>query len=142
VVSGDHKAIETVIGADLGYNSDLSGFIANLKATAIKGDSGLNVYIGGPIAVDLIAMITLLPALLVVFGRWIFWPVRPGYNSAEPTTRGLWSRAGQAISHRPRAVWLVTAILLGAGVFGLAGFKFGPLTTAQSFRGTPPSIIA
>jgi RND superfamily putative drug exporter len=295
VVSGDHKAIETVIGADLGYNSDLSGFIANLKATAIKGDSGLNVYIGGPaasaadqlkifkgidstllyaalgvviglllltyrspvlwllpiisagvsltiaeaviylltqhanltvngqsggilvvlvigastdyallliaryreelrrhndrhvamavalrragpaiiasgltvvtgmlcllaaesndisglgpvaavgIAVGLIAMITLLPALLVVFGRWIFWPVRPGYNSAEPTTRGLWSRAGQAISHRPRAVWLVTAILLGAGVFGLAGFKFGPLTTAQSFRGTPPSITA
>ena len=27
VVSKDHKAIETVIGADLGYNSDLSGFV-------------------------------------------------------------------------------------------------------------------
>jgi RND superfamily putative drug exporter len=295
IVSGDHKAIETVVGADLGYNSDLSGFVSNLKATAVKGNGGLSVYIGGPaasaadelkvfkgidstllyaalgvvialllltyrspvlwllpiisagvsltiaqaviylltqhanltvngqsggilvvlvigastdyalllisryreelrrhtdrhqamavalrragpaiiasgltvvigmlcllaaqsndisglgpvaaigIGVGLIAMITLLPALLVVFGRWIFWPVRPGYGTAEPTSRGLWSKVGQAIGRRPRAVWLVTAILLGAGAFGLAGFKFGPLTTAQSFRGTQPSITA
>src|SRR6516165_11400313 len=37
---------------------------------------------------------------------------------------------------------MVTAILLGAGALGLVGFKFGPLTVAQSFRGTPPSITA
>jgi putative drug exporter of the RND superfamily len=39
-------------------------------------------------------------------------------------------------------VWLVTAVLLAAGSAGLIGFKFGPLTVAQSFRGTPPSITA
>ena len=27
--------------------------------------------------VALIVMVTLLPALLVIFGRWIFWPMRP-----------------------------------------------------------------
>jgi putative drug exporter of the RND superfamily len=43
VVAHDHQAIETVIGADLGYNSDLSGFVSNLKATAAKGDPGLSV---------------------------------------------------------------------------------------------------
>jgi putative drug exporter of the RND superfamily len=295
VVSADHKAIETVIGSDLGYNSDLSGFISTVQNTATRGANGLSVYVGGPaasandelkifkgidstllysalavvivlllltyrspvlwvlpimsagvaltvaeaviylltqhanltvngqsegilvvlvigastdyalllvaryreelrrhadrhqamavalrragpaiiasgltvvtgmlclmaaesndisglgpvaaigIGVGLIAMITLLPALLVIFGRWIFWPVRPGYGSAEPTTRGLWARVGQAISRRPRWVWLVTAILLAAGSAGLIGFKFGPLTAAQSFRGTPPSITA
>jgi Predicted drug exporters of the RND superfamily len=63
-------------------------------------------------------MITLLPAILVIFGRWIFWPVRPGFGSPEPTRRGLWSRVGQAISRRPRTVWLVTAILLAAGGAG------------------------
>ena len=31
----------------------------------------------GTIAVGLLAMITLLPALLVIFGRWVFWPRRP-----------------------------------------------------------------
>jgi RND superfamily putative drug exporter len=58
-------------------------------------------------------MVTLLPAVLVIFGRWIFSPVRPGFGSAEPTSRGFWSRVGQVISRRPRTVWLVTALLLG-----------------------------
>ena len=270
-VSSDHKAIETVIGSDLGYNSDLSGFITTVQNTATKNADGLSVYIGGPAAsandelkifkgidstllyaalgvvivlllltyrspvlwllpiisagvaltvseaviyllvqhanltvngqsggilvvlvigastdyalllvaryreelrrhsdrhqamaialrragpaiiasgltvvagmlcllaaqsndisglgpvaaigvgVGLIAMITLLPALLVVFGRWIFWPVRPSYGSPEPTRRGVWARVGRAISGRPRAVWLVTALLLAAGSSG------------------------
>ncbi len=94
------------------------------------------------IGVGLIAMVTLLPALLVVFGRWLFWPVRPVYGSPEPTRRGLWARVGQLISRRPRRVWLVTALLLVAGSMGLIGFKFGALTTAQGFRGTQPSITA
>jgi RND superfamily putative drug exporter len=36
----------------------------------------------------------------------------------------------------------VTAILLGAAAAGMIGFKFGALTTAQTFRGTQPSITA
>ena len=94
------------------------------------------------VAIGLTAMITLLPALLVIFGRWMFWPVKPRYGSAEPTTRGIWARVGKAISRRPRAVWLVTAILLAACSLGLIGFKIGTLTTAQSFRGTPASVTA
>ncbi|MGD0069752.1 MAG: MMPL family transporter [Streptosporangiaceae bacterium] len=50
VVSRDHQAIETVIGADLGYNSDLSGFVANLKSAATRNAAGLGVYVGGPAA--------------------------------------------------------------------------------------------
>jgi putative drug exporter of the RND superfamily len=113
-----------------------------LLAAESNDISGLGPVAAIGIGVGLIAMITLLPALLVVFGRWIFWPVRPGYGSPEPTSRGLWARVGQAISRRPRAVWLVTAVLLAAGSAGLIGFRFGPLTAAQSFRGTPPSITA
>ncbi len=86
-----------------------------LLAAESNDISGLGPVAAVGIAVGLIAMITLLPAILVVFGRWIFWPARPGYGTDEPTTRGLWSRVGHAISRRPRAVWLVTAILLGAG---------------------------
>jgi RND superfamily putative drug exporter len=104
--------------------------------------SGLGPVAAIGIGVGLIAMITLLPALLVVVGRWVFWPVKPAYGSPEPTSRGVWARVGQAISRKPRGVWLVTAVLLAAGSAGLIGFRFGPLTTAQSFRGTPASITA
>jgi putative drug exporter of the RND superfamily len=85
-------------------------------------------------------MITLLPALLVIFGRWIFWPARPAYGSAEPTASGLWARVGGAIARAPRLVWTVTAVVLACASLGLIGFKVGSLTTAQSFRGTPPSV--
>ncbi len=113
-----------------------------LMAAESNDISGLGPVAAIGIAVGLVAMITLLPALLVVFGRWIFWPARPGYGSPEPTRRGLWARVGSAIGRRPRTVWLVTAVLLAAGSAGLIGFRFGTLTTAQSFRGTQPSVTA
>ena len=48
-------------------------------------------------------MVTLLPALLVIFGRWIFWPFRPHFGSAEPTAVGLLgSRSATASAVRPR----------------------------------------
>jgi RND superfamily putative drug exporter len=294
IASADHKAIETIVGADLGYNSNISGFVNSLQATAARGDPGIGVHIAGPaasaaaevkifkgidstllyatlavviilllltyrspvlwllpiasagvaltaaeaviylltkhgvtvngqtagilivlvlgastdyalllvaryreelrrhedrhlamaialrragpaiiasgatviagmlcllaadsadisglgpvaaigIGVGLLAMITLLPALLVICGRWVFWPVRPRYGTPEPTTHGFWARVGRLIAVHPRRVWAVTAILLACGSLGLIGFKVGTLTNAQSFRGTPESITA
>ncbi|MBV9452160.1 MAG: MMPL family transporter [Streptosporangiaceae bacterium] len=113
-----------------------------LLAAESSDISGLGPVAAVGIAVGLIAMVTLLPALLVVFGRWIFWPARPGFGTAEPTSRGLWSRIGAAIARKPRMVWVITAVLLGAGAAGLAGFHFGSLTVAQSFRGSPASVAA
>ena len=85
-------------------------------------------------------MLTLLPALLVILPRGIFWPYKPRYGSAEPTSRGLWARVGWAIAPRPRLVWVSTAVLLGVLALGLTGLKAGGLTNAQSFRGTPDSV--
>ncbi len=102
-----------------------------LLAAESNDISGLGPVAAVGIAVGLIAMVTLLPAVLVIFGRWIFWPVKPGFGSAEPTSRGFWSRVGQVISRRPRTVWLVTAILLGAGAAGMMGFKFGTLPLVE-----------
>src|SRR5215470_3734279 len=104
--------------------------------------SGLGPVAAIGIALGLLAMITLLPALLVIVGRWIFWPVRPRYGSGEPTSRGIWARIGRLIARHPRRVWTVTAVLLACASLGLIGFKVGTLTTAQSFRGHPESVTA
>ena len=92
------------------------------------------------VAVALVAMLTLLPALLVICGRWVFWPARPAYGSAEPTTRGLWARSGGLIARRPRAVWITTVLVLGAMAAALTGLRASGLTTAQTFRGRPDSV--
>jgi RND superfamily putative drug exporter len=109
--------------------------LAELNSTASLGPV---LAIG--VAVALLAMMTLLPTLLVITGRWVFWPVKPTYGSAEPTTRGFWARVGRGIAVRPRVVWISTVIVLGAMTAGVAGLHAHGLTNAQSFRGHPDSV--
>ena len=37
--------------------------------------------------------------MLVTVGRWVFWPTRPRYGTAEPTTTGIWARIGAGMVH-------------------------------------------
>jgi putative drug exporter of the RND superfamily len=93
------------------------------------------------IAVALLVMTTLLPALLTICGRWIFWPIRPNYGSAEPTTRGFWARTGNRIARRPRLVWVSTALALGVLSLGIVNLDANGLTNAESFTGRPDSVV-
>jgi len=102
--------------------------------------SGLGPVAAIGVGVGLLAMITLLPALLVITGRWVFWPLRPRYGSEDPTSRGPWARIGSRIAPRPRRVWTVTAVLLAVATLGLIGFQFRAFTQAQSYRGTPSAV--
>jgi putative drug exporter of the RND superfamily len=92
------------------------------------------------VAVGLLAMITMLPALLVIFGRWIFWPLRPTLGSAEPTERGLWARIGARMARRPRVVWVVTAVVLGSLALGVTQLEANGLQSKDSFRTTPEAV--
>jgi RND superfamily putative drug exporter len=113
----------------------LTLWLAELNSTKSMGPV---LAIG--VAVALLAMMTLLPALLVITGRWVFWPAKPRYGSAEPTTRGVWARIGNGIAARPRTVWIATVVVLGAMAAGAAGLQAHGLTNAQSFRGHPDSV--
>ncbi len=73
-----------------------------LMAAEANDISGLGPVAAIGIAVGVLAMVTLLPAILVIFGRWIFWSARPDFGSAEPASRGLWSRVGAVRSPDPR----------------------------------------
>jgi RND superfamily putative drug exporter len=52
--------------------------------------SGLGPAAAIGVVTGLIAMVTLLPAMLVVCGRWIFWPARPGYQTAGSGRHAWW----------------------------------------------------
>jgi RND superfamily putative drug exporter len=112
-----------------------------LSVAELNSTKSLGPVLAIGVAVGMLAMITLLPALLVIFPRGVFWPYRPAYGSPEPTTRGLWARVGWAIAPRPRLVWVTTAVALGVLALGLTGLKASGLTSAQSFRGHPDSVV-
>src|SRR4051794_24785168 len=79
-----------------------------LLAADMNSTRGLGPVAAIGIAVTLAVLMTLLPALLVICGRWVFWPVRPSLGSAEPSSTGIWARVGALIRPRPRKVWVVT----------------------------------
>jgi putative drug exporter of the RND superfamily len=111
-----------------------------LTLAELNSTKGLGPVLAIGVGVALLAMMTLLPALLVITGRWVFWPAKPAYGSAEPTARGIWARIGRRIAVRPRVVWITTAVILGVMALGLTGLKASGLTNAQSFRGHPDSV--
>ncbi|MGY1741060.1 MULTISPECIES: MMPL family transporter [unclassified Blastococcus] len=111
-----------------------------LVAAEMNSTAGLGPVAAIGVAVTLAVLMTLLPALLVICGRWVFWPVRPTLGSAEPTATGLWSRVGGWIRPRPRATWLVTSVLLLAACLGVLKLDPSGLTAAEGFRDTPESI--
>jgi putative drug exporter of the RND superfamily len=99
----------------------------------------------GPVAaigvgIGLLVMLTLLPALLVICGRWVFWPKRPAFASTEPTTTGIWAKVGNRIAVRPRAVWVVTAAILGIACLGVLQLNATGLTNSEQYTKTMPSV--
>nr|WP_069466168.1 MMPL family transporter [Actinacidiphila rubida] len=112
-----------------------------LLAAEMNSTSGLGPVAAVGVAVALVAMVTLFPALLVIFGRWVFWPVVPHVGTPEPTRTGLWARIGDRVSRRPRAVWATTVVILGALGLGLFSLNASGLAQADSFTNTPDSVV-
>src|SRR5680860_238470 len=109
--------------------------LADMNSTA-----GLGPVAAIGVAVSLLAMITLLPALLVIFGRWMFWPMRPTFGSAEPTSTGVWAKVGAFIAPRPRKVWLVTALALGIATLGVLTLNTNGLSAEDTYTKEFPSV--
>ena len=114
--------------------------LLTLSVATLNSTKSMGPVLAIGVAVAFASMMTLLPALLVATGRWVFWPVAPTFGSAEPTTSGMWARLGRRIARRPRRVWVGTVIVLGALAAGMAGLHASGLTNAESFRGTPDSV--
>ena len=104
-----------------------------LTLAEMNSTAGMGPVVAIGIGMGLLAMITLLPALLVIFGRWVFWPKRPTFGSDEPTTRGFWARVGDWIAPRPRKVWIGTAMVLGALCLGVLTLNTSGLSTEESY---------
>ncbi|WP_084704566.1 MMPL family transporter [Phaeacidiphilus oryzae] len=112
-----------------------------LMAASVRSTSSLGPVCAIGVAIALLSMLTLLPALLVATGRWAFWPRVPRYGSADPTATGFWSGVGARISRRPRLTWITTALILAVFALGATTLKADGLTNAGLFTDTPESVV-
>ena len=118
----------------------IAGMLCLLVAT-MNSTKGLGPVAAIGVAVGLLVMLTLLPALLVVAGRWIFWPVRPSFGSMDHTRDGVWAHVGARIAQAPRRIWVVTSALLAVAAIGILQLNAVGLQNKDSFYGTPESIV-
>jgi RND superfamily putative drug exporter len=109
---------------------------ADLNSTA-----GLGPANAVAIVVTVLVMVTLLPAFLVIFGRWMFWPFVPHFGSKEPTASGFWSKVGNGISGRPRIVWLGTAAALVVLCLGFLRVDTSGIPSDEMYTTDQDSVI-
>lgn len=102
-----------------------------LLLSSLNSNRALGPVAAIGIAATLLVMLTFLPALLVLGGRWAFWPRRPRADEAEPQAEhGMWRRIAGFVARRARPVWLVTTVLLATLALGLT--QLGATTLGQS----------
>jgi RND superfamily putative drug exporter len=111
-----------------------------LMVSELNSDRGLGPVGAAGIFCALLAMTTLLPTLLVVCGRWVFWPFIPRLGQPSHAEAGPWGRVASWVDRRHRAVWGVTTVVLIGLAFAITLLNTTGLRNDQQFRGRPESV--
>jgi RND superfamily putative drug exporter len=117
---GHHEAIERAVervGESIVFSAGtVITALLSLLLAAFGIYHGLAVPLAIGIALMVLAAVTLVPAVLALFGRALFWPAQPRTGQR---TSGVWGRLACRVARRP-----VAALLIGVtGLAVLAGFS-------------------
>jgi putative drug exporter of the RND superfamily len=114
--------------------------LLTLSLAEVNGTAGLGPIGAMGIALAMVSMLTMLPALLTIFGRRAFWPFIPRFGSEGPDeTHGLWRRIAEWVGRGPRRTWVGTTAVLAVLALGLV-YLNSDLTTGNMFRDEVDSV--
>lgn len=113
-----------------------------LLLSLTPGTRGLGLASAIGIVIAVLSALVLLPAVLSLFGRWVFWPKVP--HAGETTLsdgRSLWRRIGDAVARRPSVFVGGAVVLLVAMSAGIFSVRLG-LPQSEQFLDKPEAIVA
>lgn len=113
--------------------------VACLLLSTVPSTRGLGLSSAIGIGVAFIFAMLVLPGVLVMFGRWIFWPKRPVIGEAP--NHGVWEKIGSLVKSRPGITAAAASVLIGICCLGLIPVTTG-INQSDQFIDTPESIIA
>ena len=91
------------------------------------------------ITLAIISALTLLPSLLVVFGRKVFWPRIPHYGKSvlhKPDRQPkLWPAVGTFVAKHSRVIWISTTAVLIIASLGLFQLKADGVSQSEFVLG-------
>ncbi|WP_037675747.1 MMPL family transporter [Streptomyces griseus] len=104
--------------AVLASSGTVAAGLLGLLAADLNSNRGMGPLGTVGVLCALVAMLTLLPALLVLLGRRVFWPLVPAYGSTPRARRSLFAAMGTSAGRRPLTVLAGGAVLLGTLALG------------------------
>ena len=125
----------------LASGSTVSISLLVLLFSQLTNTAGLGPIGAIGIVCSMITILTLLPALLLVFGRWIFWPRVPHNDGDDHVMTGVWSKVANAIGRNPRRAWVISGTALLLCAFAATTLKADGLGTVNTFTGNPESVV-
>jgi len=125
----------------LASGSTVSISLLILLFSQLTNTAGLGPIGAIGIVCSMFTILTLLPALLLVFGRWIFWPRRPLFDGDDHVMSGPWSKVANGIGRNPRRAWAITGVILIAFALASTTLKADGIGTVDTFTGNPESVV-
>ena len=127
-------------GAILASGGTVVAALLTLSLADLAGTRALGLACAVGVVVAMISALFVLPAALVSFGRWIFWPGTPKLGGVNKTDNGVWAKLGRGVSKRPRIVAIAGFVVLAALAAGSFGVKIG-LSSTEQFMKKPEAVV-
>lgn len=134
----DHRtalvaAVRNVGPAILASNATVVLALLTLILAVIPSTRSLGGCAACALVVAAVFVLLVLPPLLALCGRRIFWPFIPRAEPAPPAAVGVWQRVAEAVGSRPGTVCAVAVAVLVMSAIGLLGTHIG-LSQTEQFR--------
>ncbi|WP_422742592.1 MMPL family transporter [Mycobacterium sp. WMMD1722] len=132
-------AVRAAGPAILASNATVVLALLTLVFASSPSTRSLGVQAASGLVVAAIFVLLVLPPLLGLFGRTLFWPFIPRVGATPLTEGGIWHRIADAVARRPARVAVVAIGALALLCTGLLSTPIG-LSQTEQFRVQAESV--
>ncbi|MCE5287648.1 MAG: MMPL family transporter [Nocardiaceae bacterium] len=113
-----------------------------MVASDLKSNQGLGPVAAAGVGATLLVMMTVLPVLLALLGRWIFWPNIPRPSKIDDLGKvGLWGKISDVVVRHRRAGWIWSTLILLVAIAGITSLHAGGLSSIEQLRKNPDAVV-
>ena len=135
------KALRGVLEPIVASGSTVTLGLLVLLLSELKNNRSLGPVGAIGIVSAMVTILTLLPAILVLVGRWVFWPRIPKHDDIDEKLTGFWSKVANATANSPKKFAVVTSLILLLMVSLVPTLKASGISTLDGFTKKPKSLI-
>ncbi|MCV7171383.1 MMPL family transporter [Mycobacterium manitobense] len=140
----DHRnalrvAVRSAGPAIVASNATVVLALLTLVFASAPSTRSLGVQAASGLVVAAVFVLLVLPPLLRVFGKRLFWPFIPRTGATPLTESGVWHRIADAVARRPGRVAVVSIAALALLCTGLLSTPLG-LSQTEQFRVQAESV--